>query len=155
MQGLSEEVFGGWAIKVNSAIEVVMTAAAALVSLAAAVSLLGDLFPILRTPVVWRITGQDLLACGIALGMTWVVNNRPRLLSLTYRPATLGILVVLWGMTLAAVLTGGLRLPAFDNVDVYPLLARLLRVRPEPNDGNPEITLPLLRADRDFTPITR
>ena len=115
VQGLSEEVFGGWAIKVNSAIEVVMTAAAALVSLAAAVSLLGDLFPILRTPVVWRITGQDLLACGIALGMTWVVNNRPRLLSLTYRPATLGILVVLWGMTLAAVLTGGLRLPAFDT----------------------------------------
>ncbi|MEZ4769122.1 MAG: hypothetical protein R2844_11950 [Caldilineales bacterium] len=45
VQGLGEEVFGGWAIKVNSAIETVMIAAAALVSLAAAVSLLSDLFP--------------------------------------------------------------------------------------------------------------
>jgi predicted AlkP superfamily pyrophosphatase or phosphodiesterase len=29
------------------------------------------------------------------------------------------------------------QLPAFDNVDVYPLLMRLLGVPPEPNDGNP------------------
>ncbi|MFZ1390987.1 MAG: ectonucleotide pyrophosphatase/phosphodiesterase [Dokdonella sp.] len=27
-------------------------------------------------------------------------------------------------------------LPPFDNVDVYPLLAHLLGIRPEPNDGN-------------------
>jgi len=31
----------------------------------------------------------------------------------------------------------GARLPAFDNVDVYPLLMRLLGVPAEPNDGNP------------------
>ena len=30
----------------------------------------------------------------------------------------------------------GVRLPTFDNVDVYPLLARLLSVRPEPGDGD-------------------
>jgi predicted AlkP superfamily pyrophosphatase or phosphodiesterase len=30
----------------------------------------------------------------------------------------------------------GVTLPAFDNVDVYPMLARLLGVRPEPNDGH-------------------
>lgn len=29
------------------------------------------------------------------------------------------------------------RLPAFDNVDIYPLLMHLLGVPPEPNDGNP------------------
>lgn len=29
----------------------------------------------------------------------------------------------------------GVRLPTFDNVDVYPLLARLVGVRPRPNDG--------------------
>lgn len=29
----------------------------------------------------------------------------------------------------------GVRLPTFDNVSVYPLLARLLGVRPSPNDG--------------------
>ncbi len=30
----------------------------------------------------------------------------------------------------------GVTLPVFDNVDVYPLLARLVGVRPEPNDGD-------------------
>lgn len=29
----------------------------------------------------------------------------------------------------------GVRLPTFDNVDIYPLLARLVGVRPQPNDG--------------------
>jgi len=30
----------------------------------------------------------------------------------------------------------GLEIPEFDNVDVYPLLARLLGIAPAPNDGN-------------------
>lgn len=29
----------------------------------------------------------------------------------------------------------GVKLPTFDNVDVYPLLARLVGVKPQPNDG--------------------
>jgi predicted AlkP superfamily pyrophosphatase or phosphodiesterase len=29
----------------------------------------------------------------------------------------------------------GVKLPIFDNVDVYPLLARLVGVKPQPNDG--------------------
>ncbi|HET9049558.1 MAG TPA: ectonucleotide pyrophosphatase/phosphodiesterase [Chiayiivirga sp.] len=33
-----------------------------------------------------------------------------------------------------------------DNVDVYPLMARLLDITPEANDGDPKSTLPLLRA---------
>ena len=40
-------------------------------------------------------------------------------------------------------------LPVFDNVDVYPLLMRLLRLPAEPNDG--DIT-PLLPALRGHTP---
>lgn len=39
----------------------------------------------------------------------------------------------------------GARIAAFDNVDVYPLLARLLGIPPAPHDGNPETLLPLLR----------
>jgi predicted AlkP superfamily pyrophosphatase or phosphodiesterase len=39
----------------------------------------------------------------------------------------------------------GLRLPPFDNVDVYPLLARLLGIRPEPNDGDIAPLLPALK----------
>lgn len=38
----------------------------------------------------------------------------------------------------------GTRLPAFDNVDVYPLLARLLGVTPAPNDGDVTPLLPAL-----------
>ncbi len=30
----------------------------------------------------------------------------------------------------------GLVVPEFDNVDVYPLLTRILGIKPEPNDGN-------------------
>jgi predicted AlkP superfamily pyrophosphatase or phosphodiesterase len=39
----------------------------------------------------------------------------------------------------------GVTLPAFDNVDVYPLLARLLRIAPAPNDGDIAPLLPALR----------
>jgi len=39
----------------------------------------------------------------------------------------------------------GTELPAFDNVDVYPLLARLLGIHPAPNDGDITPLLPALR----------
>ena len=39
----------------------------------------------------------------------------------------------------------GATIPAFDNVDVYPLLARLLHVAPAPNDGDIAPLLPALR----------
>ncbi|WP_434213180.1 ectonucleotide pyrophosphatase/phosphodiesterase [[Pseudomonas] boreopolis] len=37
------------------------------------------------------------------------------------------------------------QLPPFDNVDVYPLLAHLVGIRPAPNDGDPQALLPALR----------
>jgi predicted AlkP superfamily pyrophosphatase or phosphodiesterase len=39
----------------------------------------------------------------------------------------------------------GVALPAFDNVDVYPLLAHLLGIEPAPNDGTLASTRPALR----------
>ncbi len=39
----------------------------------------------------------------------------------------------------------GARLPIFDNVDVYPLLMRLLRLPVEPNDGDIAPLLPALK----------
>ncbi|MCI4569299.1 ectonucleotide pyrophosphatase/phosphodiesterase [Lysobacter sp. CFH 32150] len=39
----------------------------------------------------------------------------------------------------------GVRIDAFDNVDVYPLLARLLRIEPLPNDGDITSLRPALR----------
>lgn len=38
----------------------------------------------------------------------------------------------------------GLRVPAIDNVDVYPALARLIGVTPASHDGNPEALAPAL-----------
>ncbi|GAB6195124.1 alkaline phosphatase family protein [Lysobacter xanthus] len=42
----------------------------------------------------------------------------------------------------------GVELPTFDNVDVYPLLARLLGVAPRPNDGTLATFEPALRDTR-------
>ncbi len=42
----------------------------------------------------------------------------------------------------------GVRLPAFDNVDVYPLLMRLLQLPPERNDGDIAPLLPALEPAR-------
>ena len=39
----------------------------------------------------------------------------------------------------------GARLPVFDNVDVYPLLAKLIAVPPLPNDGTLDPLLPALK----------
>jgi len=40
----------------------------------------------------------------------------------------------------------GAVVPAFDNVDVYPLLAHLLQLPPEPNDGSLKPLAPALKA---------
>jgi len=37
-----------------------------------------------------------------------------------------------------------LTIPQFDNVDLYPLLARVLGIRPAPNDGDARVLLPVL-----------
>ena len=42
----------------------------------------------------------------------------------------------------------GLLVPEFDNVDVYALLARLLAIRPQPNDGDEAVGSAMLRDPR-------
>ena len=39
----------------------------------------------------------------------------------------------------------GATLPGFDNVDLYPLMTRLLGIPAAPNDGNPETLVPALK----------
>ena len=41
----------------------------------------------------------------------------------------------------------GATLPPFDNVDVYPLLAKLIGIAPAANDGDIAPLLPALRDD--------
>ena len=38
----------------------------------------------------------------------------------------------------------GLVVPEFDNVDIYPLLAAILRIKPAPNDGDFSVVKPIL-----------
>lgn len=45
----------------------------------------------------------------------------------------------------------GATLPGFDNVDVYPLLARLLGIAPQPHDGDVRTLLPALREQGTAT----
>jgi len=40
----------------------------------------------------------------------------------------------------------GLLVPEFDNVDVYPLLAKILGIRPAPNDGDFNAVAPMLAS---------
>ena len=48
----------------------------------------------------------------------------------------------------------GLVVPEFDNVDVYPLLTRILHIDPAPNDGDFRVVAPMLTPDyrREQTP---
>jgi predicted AlkP superfamily pyrophosphatase or phosphodiesterase len=39
----------------------------------------------------------------------------------------------------------GVTLPVFDNVDVYPLLAKLLGIAPQASDGSADVFAPALR----------
>lgn len=64
----------------------------------------------------------------------WVAKAEPELGNHGYDPADPAMAAVFIGHGPA--FRRGVRLPAFDNVDVYPLLARLLGVSPEPNEGD-------------------
>lgn len=89
----------------------------------------------------------------------WTIFDRAHLTRLSVNPGSHGFDPALDSMAALFVAHGpdfikGSVLAELDNVDVYPLLARLLRITPEKHDGNAEATLPLLRQDRDFTPRT-
>ena len=113
-QGLSEEEFGGWAIKFNAAVELIMLVSAALVSMAAAASFLSDWLPFLRSDLVADITGGEIAAAALAVGLGALVLRRPRLAQRAYRPAALGALLLLWVLVAGALVTVGLQLPTFD-----------------------------------------
>ncbi|HSN75083.1 MAG TPA: hypothetical protein VL334_08335, partial [Anaerolineae bacterium] len=136
--GLSEEEFGGWAIKVNAALTFVLYAAIFLVSLSAALTFVVDRLPGLERSVLLGISGRDLLGVGLAAMLTWLVNNRPRQITYVYGPATGAVLVLLWSLVVAVVLrpdfaqAPALSAAAFDSLRSTELtingLARLLPI---------------------------
>ncbi len=102
--GLSEEEFGGWAIKVNAALNFVLYVAIFLASLSLALTLIADYLPDLDHILFLGVAWRDLLGVGVAALITWLVNNRPRQIAYVYGPATGAALVLLWSLVVAAVL---------------------------------------------------
>jgi nucleotide-binding universal stress UspA family protein len=111
--GLSEEEFGGWAVKVNAAITFIEYTLTFLVSMAALVTFIADRIPFLNQPILWT-QYRTFFAIAISLLTGWLVNRGPKVATRTFGPATAGVLVLLWIMVFATIWQEGLRLPPFN-----------------------------------------
>jgi nucleotide-binding universal stress UspA family protein len=111
--GLSEEEFGGWAVKVNAAITFVEYTLTFLVSMAAMVTFIADRFPLLNEHFL-GIPYRALVAIGLSLFTGWLVNRGPKMAARTFGPATAGVLILLWLMILSTLIRTGFHLPALS-----------------------------------------
>jgi nucleotide-binding universal stress UspA family protein len=111
--GLSEEEFGGWAVKVNAAITFIEYTLTFLVSMAAMVTFIADRFPALNNQIL-GLSYRALIAVGLSLLTGWLVNRGPRMAARAFGPATAGVLILLWLMILATLIQTGLHLPVLS-----------------------------------------
>ena len=109
--GLTEEEFGGWAVKINASITFIEYTLTFLVSVAALVTFIADRVPALNSPIVPGITGRLLVAVALSILTGWLVNLGPKVAARTFGPATLAVLALLWTMIIATILKMGLHLP--------------------------------------------
>ncbi len=114
--GLSEEEFGGWAVKVNAAITFIEYTLTFLVSMAAMVTFIADRIPALNQPLFGQpwITSRTLVAIGLSVLTGWLVNRGPSMAARTFGPATAAVLLLLWAMVVATIFKHGLHLPSFN-----------------------------------------
>ena len=110
--GLSEEEFGGWAMKVNAAITIVEYTLTFLVSIAALVTFIADRYPLLDQSV-FGFGYRTIVAILLSVIIGGLVNRGPRVAARSFGPATLAVLLLLWAMVIASVWRFGFRLPAF------------------------------------------
>lgn len=112
--GLSEEEFGGWAVKVNAAITFIEYTLTFLVSMAAMVTFIADRLPILNEKFLW-IQYRTLVAIALSILTGWLVNRGPKMAARTFGPATAGVLLLLWAMVFATIWHfKGIILPEFN-----------------------------------------
>jgi nucleotide-binding universal stress UspA family protein len=112
--GLSEEEFGGWAVKVNAAITFIEYTLTFLVSMAAMVTFIADRLPILNEKFLW-IQYRTLVAIALSILTGWLVNRGPKMAARTFGPATAGVLLLLWAMVFASIWHfKGIVLPEFN-----------------------------------------
>ena len=108
--GLSEEEFGGWAVKVNAAITFIEYTLTFLVSMAAMVTFIADRIPVLNQKFLW-IQYRTLIAIGLSILTGWLVNRGPKMAARTFGPATAGVLILLWAMVFTTIFKYGIKLP--------------------------------------------
>jgi nucleotide-binding universal stress UspA family protein len=111
--GLSEEEFGGWAVKVNAAITFIEYTLTFLVSMAAMVTFIADRFPALNSQIL-GLSYRTLVAIGLSILIGWLVNRGPRMAARAFGPATAGVLILLWLMILSTLIQTGLHLPVLS-----------------------------------------
>ena len=118
--GLSEEEFGGWAVKVNAAITFIEYTLTFLVSMAAMVTFIGDRIPVLSKSLLGLsfLTYRTFVAIALSVLTGWLVNRGPKMAARTFGPATAGVLILLWIMVIATIVKHGLHLPDF-NFDAF------------------------------------
>jgi len=126
--GLSEEEFGGWAVKVNAAITFIEYTLTFLVSMSAMVTFIADRIPVLNNHIIWHvhiykildIQYRTVLAIALSLLTGWLVNRGPKVAARAFGPATAGVLLLLWTMVIATIWEFGLHLPRFDLLAFHP-----------------------------------
>jgi nucleotide-binding universal stress UspA family protein len=111
--GLSEEEFGGWAVKTNAAITFIEYTLTFLVSMAAMVTFIADRVPVLNEEIL-GIQYRTIVAIGLSILTGWLVNRGPKVAARTFGPATAGVLLLLWVMVFATVIQYGFHLPKID-----------------------------------------
>ena len=118
--GLSEEEFGGWAVKVNAAITFIEYTLTFLVSMAAMVTFIADRIPFLNNKLLW-IQYRTLVAIALSVLTGWLVNRGPKMAARTFGPATAGVLLLLWAMVFASIWHfRGIVLPQLDFSAFHP-----------------------------------
>jgi len=111
--GLSEEEFGGWAVKINAAITFIEYTLTFLVSMAAMVTFIADRFPALNEHLL-GIPYRTLVAIVLSLLTGWLVNRGPKMAARTFGPATAGVLILLWLMIISTLIRTGFQLPVLS-----------------------------------------
>ncbi len=111
--GLSEEEFGGWAVKVNAAITFVEYTLTFLVSMSAMVTFIADRFPFLNNQFLW-MQQRTVLAIALSVLTGWLVNRGPKVATRAFGPATGAVLLLMWIMIITTIWKTGFHLPDFN-----------------------------------------
>ncbi|CAN5830723.1 hypothetical protein BH20ACI4_BH20ACI4_24080 [soil metagenome] len=104
--GLSEEEFGGWAVKINGGITVIEYTLTFLVSMSALVTFVADRATEFGFPLNQSFLGiqyRTVVAVALTIFTGWLVNRGPKVAARTFGPATAAVLVLLWVMIFAAI----------------------------------------------------